>query len=68
MAERTELQNDMYELAKLVYKLSKKYGGIYISAAKAADKYGGNLSWTTYEIDGKYYDEDYWPDKDKEGE
>jgi len=41
MAERTELQNDMYELAKLVYKLSKKYGGIYISAAKAADKYGG---------------------------
>jgi hypothetical protein len=36
MSGMTEIEKDMYELAKHIYELSIKHGDIYISAAKCA--------------------------------
>jgi hypothetical protein len=44
-----DLKRDMESLAKRVYNLSKKYGGMYINAACCRD---ATHSWATYSPKG----------------
>ena len=64
--DEKQLKKDMEALAKLAYKLSMKYGDIYISVAKVT---GVGLSSVIYQLNGEsdYRSAIYWGDKeDKE--
>ena len=64
MVGKTEIQQDMYELAKHVYEVSKKYGKIYITSTACM---GQDYAFTTYQTDkdrekGTYPNEYYTED------
>ena len=66
MSGMTEIEKDMYNLAKHIYELSMKYGDIYISAAKCADS---RHSWTSYRLPGEdIKDVDYRPSEENKEE
>lgn len=62
--DKKQLKKDMEALAKLTYKLSMKYGDIYISVAKVT---GVGHSSVTYLLNGEsdHRSTIYWGKEDK---
>jgi hypothetical protein len=56
MPDEEKMKQEMLALAELVYELSEKYGGRYISVSKVANSV---YSWTTYENNGELVNADY---------
>lgn len=50
MSGMTEIEKDMYELAKHIYELSIKHGDIYISAARSQGFGSSSVIWDVGDI------------------
>ena len=59
MVNKYELMKDIQELAKQVYELSEKYGGVYINVFRCKD----GASIATTQTDEKFESAYYWKEK-----
>lgn len=64
LARIKEIQRDMMDLAKRVYEVSQKYGGIYVTATCCQDS---KHSWVSYSLLGEVEikNVDYFSQKEK---